>query len=172
MPITLVVPNSLQMGWVELPTHFFTVSETGQDVTEQYTETPAEALANHNFVKLTEASPEFVELPKRDISDDPFNYMIEVYMDNYIALDIPRIRYQLHHVSNDVMTGIHDVFPLDKYDDEDAISLKKILKKECVWAVIKNVLEFEFDGNLGEHTIYLTEDRRTNILSKLKKLIR
>ena len=27
---------------------------------------------------------------------------------------------------------------------------------------------FEFDGNPGEHTIWLTEDLRTNILTKLK----
>ena len=63
------------------------------------------------------------------------------------------------------MTGIHDVFPLDKYDKEDSISLKKIPKKESVWATINNVLGFEFDGNPGEHTIWLTEDRRTDILT-------
>ena len=49
------------------------------------------------------------------------------------------------------MTGIHDVFPPDKDDKEDAISLKKILKKESAWETIKNVLGFEFDGNPGEH---------------------
>ena len=41
-----------------------------------------------------------------------------------------------------------------------------------MWAVIKNVLGFYFYGNPGENTIWLTEDRRTNILSKLKKCIR
>ena len=66
------------------------------------------------------------------------------------------------------MTGIHDVFPPDKDDKEDSISLKKILKKEYVWEAIQNVLEFEFDGNPGEHTIWLTEDRRIDILTKLK----
>ena len=40
------------------------------------------------------------------------------------------------------MTGVHYVFPPDKYDKEDAISLKKILKKEAVWETIKNVLVF------------------------------
>ena len=61
------------------------------------------------------------------------------------------------------MKGIHDVFHLEKYDKEDTISLKKILKKEVAWAIIKNVLGFEFDGNPGEHTICLTENRRTDI---------
>ena len=70
------------------------------------------------------------------------------------------------------MTGIHDVFPPEKDDREYAISLKKILKKEAAWTVITNVLGFEFYGNPGEHTIWLTEYLRTNILKKWKKWIR
>ena len=93
-------------------------------------------------------------------------------MDDYIVLDIPKIQDQLHHVANAIMTGINDILPLDKDDKEDAISLKKILKKEAAWATIKNVLVFEFDGNPGDHTIWLTGDRRTDILTKLKKWIR
>ena len=89
-------------------------------------------------------------------------------MDGYIVLDIPKIQYQLQNVANAIMTGINDMFPPDKYDKEDAISLKKILKKEAVWATINNVLGFKFDGNPGEHTIWLTEDRRTDILKNLK----
>ena len=58
------------------------------------------------------------------------------------------------------MTGIHYVFPPEKDDEEDGISLKKILKKEGAWAIIKNVLGFEFDGNPGEHTTWITEERR------------
>ena len=34
------------------------------------------------------------------------------------------------------------------------------------------MLGFYFDGNPEEHTIWLTEDRRTNILAILKKRIR
>ena len=64
------------------------------------------------------------------------------------------------------------MFSPDKDDDEYAISLKKILKKEIAWAIINNVLGFEFDGNPGNHTIWLTEDCHTNILTKLKKWIR
>ena len=79
---------------------------------------------------------------------------------------------QLHYVANAIMKGIHDVFIPDKGDKKNAISLKKVLKKEAVWAAIKNVLGFEYDGNPREHTICLTEDRRTDILTKLKKWIR
>ena len=86
-------------------------------------------------------------------------------------LVIPRIQDQLHHVYNAVITGIHDVFPPDKNDDEDAISHKKVLKKEGAWAVVKNVLVFGFDGNPG-YAIWLTEDLCTNISEKFKKWIR
>ena len=82
------------------------------------------------------------------------------------------ITYQLHHVSRPIITGIHDVFPPDKDEKEDSISLKKILKKEDSQATIKNVLGFESDENPGEHTIWLTEDIRTDILTKLKRCIR
>ena len=74
-------------------------------------------------------------------------------MDYYIMFSIPKIHDKLHHIANTITIGIHDVFPPDKDDKENYISLKKILKKEAVWATIKNVLGFEFDGNPGEHTI-------------------
>ena len=70
------------------------------------------------------------------------------------------------------MTGIHDVSPPNRDHKEDAISLKKILKKEATWQIFKNVLVFEFDENPGEHTIWLTEDRRTDIIKKLNNWIR
>ena len=121
---------------------------------------------------LMEVNSDFAELQNKDTSNEPLNYMLEVYMDYYIVLDIPKSQDQLHHVSNEIMTGIHDVFPPDKDDKEDAISLKKILKKEYVWTIIKNLLGFESDGNPGENTIWLTEDLCTDIVTKLKKYIR
>ena len=64
------------------------------------------------------------------------------------------------------------MFHPEKDDKEDAISFKKIMKKEAAWTIIENFLGFEFDGNPGDHNIWLTEYRRTNILTKLKKMIR
>ena len=53
-----------------------------------------------------------------------FRYLIEVYMDNYISLAIAMAKDQLNRVATAVMTGIHDVFPLDTENSEDDISLK------------------------------------------------
>ena len=91
-------------------------------------------------------------------------------MDDYTVLAIPKIQDQLHHETNAIMTGIHDVFPPDKYDKEDDISIKKVLKKEAALTTIKNMLGFEFYENPGEHTICLTEDRRTYIPEKIEKV--
>ena len=87
-------------------------------------------------------------------------------------LAIPKIQDQPHHVANAIMKGIHDVFTPEKYDKENAISLKKILKKEAAWTIIKIFLGFEFDGKPGGHTIWITEDRRTDNLTKFKKWYR
>ena len=130
MPIKLVVPTSLQIGWIESPPYFFTVSETRKYLTEKYTENLVESLALHKILKLTEVNPDFAELPKIYISNEPFNYMLEVYMYDYIELAILRSQDQPHNFANAIMTGIHDVFPPEKYDKEDAISLKKILKRK------------------------------------------
>ena len=84
------------------------------------------SLVLQKFVKLTEVNTEFGDLPKSGILDDPFHYMLEVYMEYYIALAIPRSQYQLHNVANSAMTVIHDVLPPEKDDDEYAISHKEI----------------------------------------------
>ena len=89
-----------------------------------------------------EVNSEVAELKKKDTSKEPCNSMLDVYMDYYTVLAIPKIHDQLHHVANAIMTGIHDVFTPDKDDKEDSISLKKILKKEAAWVTIKNVLGF------------------------------
>ena len=70
-------------------------------------------------------------------------------MDDYTALAIPSSQDQLQHIANDIMTVIHDVFTPEKYYKEDAIYLKKILKKEATWEIIKNMLVFEFDKTQG-----------------------
>ena len=70
------------------------------------------------------------------------------------------------------MTGIHDVFPPDAKDKDDPIYLRKILKKEGAWDVVKDVLGFAFYGNPGEYNIRLTKQRRDDILEVLKRWIR
>ena len=73
MPIKLVVPTSLQMGWIESPPYFCTVSETGRDVAEQYIKNPVGSFTEHKFLELTEVNSDIAELKKKDTSKEPFN---------------------------------------------------------------------------------------------------
>ena len=63
-----------------------------------------------------------------ETSSDPFQYFIDVYVDDFISLMVPMSREQLHHVANAVIPGLHDVFLADEVDEEDPMSLKKLLK--------------------------------------------
>ena len=57
-----MVTTSLQMGCIESPPYFFTVSETGRYVAGQCIETPVGSLAEHKFVELTEVNSDIAEL--------------------------------------------------------------------------------------------------------------
>ena len=77
--------------------------ETGQDVAEQYIETPVGSLSEHKYLELKEVNSEITELKDKDTSNESSkessNYMLEVYIDDYIVLDIPKIQDETHHVS-------------------------------------------------------------------------
>jgi hypothetical protein len=154
-PTRLVVPTSLQMGWVESPAFFCAASEMGSDVAQQYAETKVESLPRHKFLDHSMASTDVEMLPAQ--KPGPLKYLVDVYVDDYINVAIPTSKEQLEHVSNAVLHGIHDVFPANSKDELDPISHKKFLKKEGAWALVKDILGFEFDGSSGAKTIQLEE---------------
>ena len=167
-PTQLVVPTSLQMGWIESPPYFCTASETARDVAEQYLQLPVGTLPDHKFLHKTEKHPEFHELPQKETS--PLKFMLEVYMDDYIGLAVPSSIAQLRHYSNAVMYGIHDVFPPDAKDNDDPISNKKLDKQEGSWATIKDILGLTFDG--VNKTIWLESEKRDVLLTILTGWLR
>ena len=170
MPPKIVVPTSLQMGWLESPGYFCAASETGRDVADQYAESPIGTLPTHKFESHTTVAQEFRSLPKFSPSTEELRYMIEVYVDDYIGIAIPTSQQQLEHVSRAILHGIHDVFPPEDDDDTDPISFKKIMKGEGKWALIKDILGFTFDG---EHkTLWLEEPKRDALITILKGWIR
>ena len=168
-PTMLVIPTSLQMGWIESPPYFCTASETARDVAEQYLQLPLDELTPHKFLPWTELSDDFATLPNT-LLDQSFRYLLEVYMDDFIGLAIPTTRQQLQHYSNAVMFGIHDVFPPDDDDDEDPISLHKLKKRDGAWAVVKDILGLTFNGE--DKTVWLEDDKRKALLTILTSWIR
>jgi hypothetical protein len=157
------------MGWIESPPYFCTASETARDVAEQYTQLPLGLMEDHKFLPWTELDESYLTLPE-DGDDKSYRYLLEVYMDDYIALTIPTSRQHLRHSANAVLYGIHDVFPPDDIDENDPISLRKLKKRDAAWAVVKDILGLTFDG--VSKTVWLEEDKRIAILTVLSKWIR
>lgn len=167
-PIELVVPTSLQMGWIESPPYFCAASETAWDVASQYAETPLGTLAAHKFLSLTQTNTDFINLPATK-NTPHMKYVMEVYMDDYITAAIATEQQHLDHLANATMYGIHDVFPPDIADDTDPISKQK-LEKDGSWALVKDILGLTFNGD--DKTVWLEDDKRQALLTLLHSWIR
>jgi hypothetical protein len=63
------------------------------------------------------------------------------------------------------MCGIHNVFPQDDKEEDDPISLKKLLQQDGAWEMIKDLLGFVFNG--VDHTMWLLEGKRTALIKTL-----
>jgi hypothetical protein len=169
-PIELVVPTSLQMGWIESPPYFCAASETGRDVATQYMETPVGSLEDNKFLSWMMDSEAVRSLPSSSTKGLGFSYVVKVYMDNYLGLAIPASRDQLQHAANAIVHGIHDVFPANDNDDEDPISFKKIQRGDGTWSLRKDVLGFTFDGD--DKTLWLEAPKRDALLTILHQWLR
>ena len=98
--------------------------------------------------------------------DEKLQYLVEVYVDDFILLAVPTSHEQLVHIANLIMGVIHDVFPVDDDGENDPLSLKKILKLESMWALHKDILGFTFDGMDKE--IWLEAPTRDVLLTIMK----
>lgn len=167
----LVVPRSLQMGWIESPPYFCAASETARDVAEAYIEMPLGKGPKNSLIQYSQTSSEYNSLPACNEKDnDPFKYLIEVYVDDFMGLSIPTSRRTLDHVANGVMCGIHDVFPESTSVEEDPISLKKLLLEDGAWDTIKDLLGFVFNGR--DHTMWLNDGKRDALIATVTTWLR
>jgi hypothetical protein len=169
-PCLLVVPTSLQMGWVESPPFFCAASETARDVAQGYCEKELGTLPSHKFTHYVTGNHAYAELPETDPTGRPFCYLLEVYVDDFVSLVIPTSREQLRHVSTGTRTGIHDVFPANDNDSNDPISEKKLKQLDGEYAITKTILRFEFDG-LAK-TLWLKNAKRAYLLTVLHGWLR
>ena len=131
----------------------------------QYAKCPIGSLPPHKFRSITETAPEFKQLPPTAPADSPLQYVLEVYVNDYIALAMPVSQQQLRHLGQAVMHGIHDVFPPNEDYHYDPISYKKLLKGEGVWMLEKEILGFMFDGEANHHTICLPDEKRHALIT-------
>ena len=169
--IRLVIPTSLQMGWIESPPYFCVASETARDVAADYAELPLGSMQDHPFLSFTTTDDAYTNLPRRRSAHDaPLRYMLEVYMDDFIDLAIPSCQSDLDHLASSTMNGIHDVFPPAETADIDPISNKKLTKRDGAWANVKEILGMTFDGM--SKTIWLPESKRDALIETLRTWIR
>ena len=166
-PRRLVVPNSLQMGWVESAPYFCAASETARDVAVDYIETAIGSLPQHKFAHWAGAATTFVN--KGD-SDAALRYVLEVYVDDFISCIIPTTKQQVEHVARGILHGIHDVFPPSEDDSKDPVSAKKLRKGDGTFETTKCLLGFDFDG--VNKTLWLEEAKRASLLTILHQWIR
>jgi hypothetical protein len=167
-PIQLVVPTSLQMGWIESPAFFCAAMETGQDVLMQYTDMPFDTLPLHKFKHHADTCPSTATLSGE--SDKPLQYMTEVYVNNFMSVIIPHSKQELRHTAWATTTGIHDVFPPNNVDENNPISLKKLLKGDSQYSTEKCLLGFDLNGD--DKTLWLEDAKRQALLTILHGWLR
>ena len=169
-PVKLVVPLSLQMGWVESPTYFCAASETARDTGAKYAETPIGSLPSHKFEKYAMDSKAVQALPESAPEETRLRYFLDVYVDDFINLAIAASQEQIRHLGRATMHGTHDVFPADDKDEEDPISFKKLKKGEGTFDTKKEILGFDFDGEAK--TMNLAEGRLQLLVESVHRWIR
>ena len=149
-PMQIVVPTSLQMGWVNSPNYFCGGSETVRDVAEDYAEAPIGDLPKHHLEEGTTPSrEERNKLVKANELEEhrALKYLLEVYVDDFIAAAQARSPEELTHIARALLHAIHDVFPEGLLSpDDQPVSIKKVLKGEARWSVIKEILGWMFNG--------------------------
>jgi hypothetical protein len=163
--ITLVVPTSLQMGWVESPPYFCASSETARDIAAEYCDTLIGSLPLHKIMHHVTGDMAFDALPATSTSSNACLYALEVYVDEFMSIVNPTSREQLEHVATMIMTSIHKVFPADVDDSNDPISEKKLLKGEGQYSLCKMLLGSNFDGQ--QKTMWLEEEKRAKLITIL-----
>ena len=170
MPVTLVIPTSLQMGWIESPAYFCSASETSRDVAATYAQAPMGSLGKHKFEHFMVGSTAFESLPTSVPDNENFRFLVEVFVDDFMSLAIATSKQQLLHVGTGTMMGIHDVFPKCEIKNQDPISEKKMERGDSSFDTQKTLLGFDFDG--VEKSMWLEEDKRSSLLLILKGWLR
>ena len=166
-PTELVIPDALQMGWSESPPYFCAATETARDLAaaDLVTNTPQ---PRHPLEHILLGEPDHAQTPT---TTNPTNLppcLLEVYVDDFIAVAPTTDRLHLRHISRTLLHSIEAIFPgpsITKSNLGPPVSLKK-LKEEGQWATQKEVLGWLIDGE--KKTITLPPSKEEKVLNLLK----
>ena len=126
--IKIVVPNSLQMVWYEIPPFFCYSTETAREIILKWIDI-GKPLPPHPFEHIL--IQQMQQHPTQPYSSTTFVTIIEVFVDNFIANTKNHNIDHLTHVSRCLLHGIHSIFPppeVINHLGEDPISNKIYLK--------------------------------------------
>ncbi len=166
-PRRLVVPSSLQMGWVESAPDFCAAFKTARDVSVEYIETKIGSLPAHKF----EAWAGIENAPVNDTKAlQDLRYILEVYVGDFISCIVLTSQKRIKHVTRGILHRIHDVFPPSLHNSMDPISTKNLCKGDGTYKTNKCLLGFAFDG--VNKTIWLEEEKWAALLTILHQWIR
>jgi hypothetical protein len=168
-PTRIVVPSAVQMGWVESPTLFCTVTESARDVTQllidNQTLLPYHSLENKIKIQA---------VPRRARTATP-TALLQVYVDDFChattestdGTHIPRVRRAAIH-------AIHSVFPEPAITGhivgKDPISDRKIEKGDGDFMSTKEMIGFLFDGI--KRTVRLPSGKATKYIREIHRVLR
>ena len=84
---------------------------------------------------------------ERERARKRLQYLLEVYIDDFIAAAQAKSPEELKHISRAILHAIHDVFPENVHSPGDQpVSIRKMDKGEAQWNVLKEVLGWICDG--------------------------
>jgi hypothetical protein len=168
-PCRIVVPAAVQMGWVESPSLFCTVTESARDLTQHLVD------ANVTLPwDEAEDSMQIADVPLRARTDAPTK-LLQVYVDDFChaatqssdGSHIPTIRRAAIH-------GIHAFFPppalTHHVNGKEPISRKKLAQGDGNFDTRKDMIGFIFDGI--KRTVRLPATKAIAYIKEAHKILR
>ena len=170
--ITIVVPNSLQMGWCESPPFFCAGTETARDIIDSLIDTNA-TLPQHPFeeMMLKEAVLDQIKMDKNNKTTD--TTLIEVFVDDFIGMANDISTENLQKISRAMIHGIHSIFPppqVSGHNGQDPVSEPKLKKGEGTWAYEKEILGWILNGQ--DYTLQLPPEKCKTIAQQIRKILK
>jgi len=162
----LVIPDSLQMGWSESPPFFCAATETARDI----------AATSLSATKPLHHHPlEHIMLSGHDTDDDTtehrkFLTLLEVYVDDFIALAHTTNPRELQRISRALLHAIEAIFPGPEVTGSSmgpAVSTKKLIA-EGTWESKKEILGWLIDGMA--RTISLPPEKAAKLITNAKHM--
>ena len=146
--ITIVVPNSLQMGWCESPPFFCSGTETARDVIADLINNDT-ILPSHIFEQQMLQNITNNKIKKSPTTSPTTTTLVEVFVDDFIGVTNDTGFENLQKISRAMIHGIHSIFPppdISGHNGADPVSEKKLEKGEGTWSHTKEVLGWILNG--------------------------